>query len=524
MNHGSLGFIEDSGIYLPLDVINLLSIGKDGCLFGLFYPSPKGLKGYENVTQKLDFMLTPIEPRLWSRSARVVIHLAQKPGSLRKIIEYLTSENISVIHAEGSRSAHRYATWSLHIAFEDISLSLEYDFDEQVYKPILEKIERLRKGLFEHCKKALFHQRSNSNSLIPVEIWPNTALSYFHNFVQEQRSISDNSIYEPFELNLSTEGFFATEKMKIKSILVDYLDDINMNLLPSIIFAEFDNKFLNIRLALIPEPNLNRFFEIGVTYHRLGNSEPCVGIIAAILNCFPKEYNIWHSYNFTKSQSKSHKQGKLLFLVEDCSKGSLDFVKKAKSRLSEIEGYIINKRIIISSPKVIPLSRKRVKKLMEDSQKHVIDYKYDVFLSYCERDVELAIQLNKILVENKISSYMAKEKIHGGDKFSEKILEDLISSREVCVLCTDNSMNSKWVHTECGAALALKKTIIPVLYNFTHSDLPDYLRGFHFIAYEEFKQKYVIELENRKEEFEIDRFMNEFIDHNYSSQNLKSSL
>jgi hypothetical protein len=511
MNHGTLGFIDESRIHLPLDVINLLSIGKEGCLFGLFYPKPVDKIGYENISLDLDFMLTPIEPRLWSKSARVIIHLVQKPGSLKSVIEYFKTKNISVIHAESSRSAHRYATWSLHIAFEDLPLNMDYDADKQVYKPVIGKIKDLEKNLVKLCGDAVFHQRSFSKSLKPIEVWANNSLAYFHNFVREKRAeLGEESIYEPFEMSLSNGAFFKTKKKKIESILTEYLDKTKINILPSIVFAEFDSKSLNIRLALITNKNIKRFFEIGVSYERMGKSGPCLGLISAVLEHFPKEYSIWHSYNFTKSQSKIYKKGRLLFLVEDCSKKELldskDYVAKAQSELAKIEKINSIKHITFIKPQVIPLSHKRVKKIVADSQKKLSNYEYDVFLSYNKGDDHIAIKIHEELNSKGIKCFIAQEEVKTGENFGEKIIQKLINSREVCVLCTENSMKSHWVHTECGAALVLRKNIVPIRHNYESDNLPHYLRNFHSITFEEYKEKYIQQLLDRREDYELDQF------------------
>jgi len=221
MNHGGLGILDYEGIRLPQGMIDLLSIGNRGCLWGLFYPKPKDDKDYEGVSSDLDFMLTPIEPRLWKKSARIVLHLAQKPGTLKKVVEYFSSERISVIHAESSRSAHRYATWSMHIAFEDIPDDDFDDYDEinHVYASTIAKIEYLKANIDTACGTSLFKQRMERVSIQPFEIWPNNALAYFSDFIYRKRS-NRVKLYDPFMLEFSEKGYLKPANIrKIAEIL-----------------------------------------------------------------------------------------------------------------------------------------------------------------------------------------------------------------------------------------------------------------------------------------------------------------
>src|SRR4051812_934441 len=111
MNHAGLGFVSTEGIiYLPQDLLKPLSVGLGCTLFGIYYPCPQR-SGYEQLSIKYDFMLTPLPPKLWSKSARIILQLRQKPGSLKIVADFFKQKRISIVHAESSRSGHRYGTW-----------------------------------------------------------------------------------------------------------------------------------------------------------------------------------------------------------------------------------------------------------------------------------------------------------------------------------------------------------------------------------------------------------------------------
>jgi TIR domain len=101
---------------------------------------------------------------------------------------------------------------------------------------------------------------------------------------------------------------------------------------------------------------------------------------------------------------------------------------------------------------------------------------YDVFLSYSNRDKEPAARIyNKVLAAaGRI--FMAPKEISPGEDFGEMIRNALVHSREVWLLLSPDSIKSEWVISEWGAAWALEKKIVPILYRCDHGAMPDRLR------------------------------------------------
>lgn len=91
-----------------------------------------------------------------------------------------------------------------------------------------------------------------------------------------------------------------------------------------------------------------------------------------------------------------------------------------------------------------------------------------VFISYSSKDSSAAKNIAEMLRENGIEPWLAEDQILPGDRISEKIQKAIKGSEYFVVLLSQNSLKSKWVSTELGAALrkATGKTgsrIIPVI-------------------------------------------------------------
>jgi hypothetical protein len=124
-------------------------------------------------------------------------------------------------------------------------------------------------------------------------------------------------------------------------------------------------------------------------------------------------------------------------------------------------------------------------------------FERDVFLSYATADKEQAERIRATLESRGLSCFMASKDMIGGDNFSDRIRDALLSSREVCVVCSPTSVISEWVLTESGAAWALKKLIVPILHRIDVNLLPERLKPLHAIDMADI-DRYVSEVLNRR--------------------------
>lgn len=105
----------------------------------------------------------------------------------------------------------------------------------------------------------------------------------------------------------------------------------------------------------------------------------------------------------------------------------------------------------------------------------------DVFISYSEKDVQLAKWLYKLCQNFGINAFLAPISLQPGNKWKQEILSNLRESKWFFFLATNNSINSAAVMHEIGGALILNKNIIPILYEIDFPDLPDWIKEYQGI-------------------------------------------
>ena len=105
----------------------------------------------------------------------------------------------------------------------------------------------------------------------------------------------------------------------------------------------------------------------------------------------------------------------------------------------------------------------------------------DVFISYSEKDVELAKWLYKSCQNFNISAFLASISLQPGIKWKQEILHNLKESKWFFFLATSNSIHSDAVKHEIGGALTLNKNIVPILYGIDFNELPEWIKEYQGI-------------------------------------------
>lgn len=129
-----------------------------------------------------------------------------------------------------------------------------------------------------------------------------------------------------------------------------------------------------------------------------------------------------------------------------------------------------------------------------------VNIKWDIFLSYAERDSLVADQLYQKIIGADLTCFMAKKDLRGkgGVDFSDYIRDSILSSREMVLLCSPNSIHSEWVLSEWSAAWVLSKTITPIVYQLAPNDLPSRLSKLQCIDVHDFDE-FINEASTRKQ-------------------------
>lgn len=492
MNHGSLGFFNEEGqLSLNQQISDSLCLGNKSKLYGIFYPCPPPSVNpvYAKVSLKFDFMLTPIPFRYWPVSAKLHIHLLQHEASLNKICEYFQQRGISIIHGESTRSAYRYATWSLHIAFENLINSNELIYNKKMhcYGPTQIMLDKLIKDIKEddELNKYLFRP----DSFDVIEGVANSPLACFADFTNNNTLPSDEKqIVKAFDLTLNDKNkqpFFSGDTQY--QYVISHLKSKYPDIFPAVTFAELHQRALNIRCVVIPRSESKRFFRMGIEYKRIGGNDSCVGIIHSITSKM-ENYNIWQSFNYTIDSSLNYDKGHLVFLLENNS----HFGKKkqdGRSKNSYLEEAGVDFQKITKEPEfdnitfdhltIVPLPDPLAIKSTFEVTKEERDrkqYKYDLFISYSHHDESFVKNiLAEVLGNYGLELHLDKDVFKFGDDIDTTLLSNILNSREMCVVVSKDSINSEWVTTEWGAAWVLNKTLVPIVLK-KDFDIPERLK------------------------------------------------
>jgi hypothetical protein len=101
---------------------------------------------------------------------------------------------------------------------------------------------------------------------------------------------------------------------------------------------------------------------------------------------------------------------------------------------------------------------------------------YDVFLSYASQEAKEARTIYNFIVAAGGKAFLSEKHLKAGEDFAEAIRTALNSSTELWLLLSPNSLKSEWVISEWGAAWALGKPIVPILFQCNAAQAPDRIR------------------------------------------------
>lgn len=108
---------------------------------------------------------------------------------------------------------------------------------------------------------------------------------------------------------------------------------------------------------------------------------------------------------------------------------------------------------------------------------------YQIFLSHGRGDQDWVNEFARTLRESGIDGvFDAASDIAPGDDWRERIEEALRDSRMLVLILDEESARSPWIQLEVGAAVADRKTIIPVVHDHIEpAHLPPLLRRFQVL-------------------------------------------
>jgi len=117
-----------------------------------------------------------------------------------------------------------------------------------------------------------------------------------------------------------------------------------------------------------------------------------------------------------------------------------------------------------------------------------------IFLSYVGADRAYARKLRSLLSQRPNLRIFTTETLSAGEDWESKLKDELSQSDIFIVLLSSNSIDSKWVLHELGAAWALNKPIIPVaIHPEVFSRIPVALRELQLVEIKDLENPEVID-------------------------------
>mgnify|MGYP000975971531 CR=1 FL=1 len=108
--------------------------------------------------------------------------------------------------------------------------------------------------------------------------------------------------------------------------------------------------------------------------------------------------------------------------------------------------------------------------------------KYDVFISHASKDRDWVKNLVAALSDRGLCVWYDETNIKFGDSILRGIEEGLRESKYIVILLTPDTVSSNWAAAELGAALAMKKVLIPIVSeDMQLKDLPGPVRSRRFL-------------------------------------------
>ena len=584
MIHGGLSYIDDDGsIAFPPELIEHALVQRGGSMYGVYYPRPHPQTialmqregEYKDVRMQHDLILTPIPVRRWPQSARITLFIRHQPEKIREVSRFLAERGVSIVQSESVRAAYRYEVWSFYVVIDEKEPSYretrtDFQINGKYYKDTKTRLDEILKELRQRFgpdgDNVLFYDDKDDDLKREkaVEGRISTALHYFHyistlgwrkrgvqlpnaspwwvyrffEFRYAGAGVMKPVPPEPFPTILKAEGHRTKKEPYEEAVL----GTEPMQLLPSVAYASLDTRYLHLRVAVIPEHLRKQFFELSISYRRIGRPENSRGLVHFVTERLPAHYNIWNSIHRTLQSSVESETGQIVMLIEDQGAYSKDArtglhrdestcVCCAEAWVRDLEGQHQLPGLGISGesiqgdadsskgtpsrdepapradapppppegsgprpeersrrgaliefdkPIVRAVTKRRVRRKLEFQRAERGGPQ--VFLSYSEKDVKMATQVQKALEDAGLEVYFASREKEGGAEFSDEIRSRILSCRELWLVCTKHSLKSEWVQTEWGAAWVLEKRIVPIVNtDMDPKDLPERLLRRHLV-------------------------------------------
>jgi len=472
--------------------------------WGILYPRSHRPPS-EGRGPRFDFVISPTPFRLWPLTGRLIVNVNHRRGAFKRIADVLARQSANILVSEGARSGHRYATWNLIIACDDMESEglTGYTPELKGYPAVNKRLKRIKTALERECRDVLYVENSKDPSLKDsVRVVPHHSMAYFHHLCHQRREtpefsgIPNEIFYKPFQLSCSDGVTLKPENTGFGEI-VQYIDANIKRIIPSHAFISSSSFDMNMRVVIVPQEREKRFFGATVRFDRLGHPPSSRGFIDQVLGSMQKDFNIWGLSNVTYLDSREQEAGITSVIAYDKTD------KGGSRTLQERESIIRDRLNMATVSKSLPSIRNVVvdcypldalqtsasRQPLGPTLPARLSKKFDIFFSYCRENKTEALKLAGILKRRQLRVFLDEKSVPYGGDFGEEIVKSLRNSKEFMILCTKASLESDWVKREVGAAWGLDLTIIPITLNLESKDLPAWLNTKQACPYAEAVEK-----------------------------------
>ena len=105
----------------------------------------------------------------------------------------------------------------------------------------------------------------------------------------------------------------------------------------------------------------------------------------------------------------------------------------------------------------------------------------DIFISHFKDDSQFAEFLQRHMMQEGLSVYLASVSMEPGERWMPAIMENLRTSTWVLCLASRAACTSPWVMQEMGVAIGTNKKLIPIVWDQIPDNLPGWMRQYQAI-------------------------------------------
>ncbi|MDY7091803.1 MAG: hypothetical protein SX243_02410 [Acidobacteriota bacterium] len=369
MIYGDLIKIQGNQLLIEDYLLRPLGIETGGQVYCLYYPPRRDesgdiLEDYKTFPNRHDIIVSPFRTELWPYLVRFNVNMSHRPGSLQRITEILTSEDVgmNILTTNVVRSGHRSALWNIILDCQKVRETADAS---------LKTAESRSREAADYAKNRILvanHEARNKFLFPPDRDHPDLKrVSYRHlrdyyrykTYTREIQEFDEwGHANSPEERERRARDKFIEGECVARGISITKTSlwrDIVLNICGAPCYnetiyalASIDIHSHILRISILPPGQLHRFRGVQFSYTFVNEPEGAHttrGLLHDITKCFG-EIDIWRVGNTTKIHSDEQEHGFMNFFLEAPEDSSHE---ESSKRFKELADCLERER---SNPKV----------------------------------------------------------------------------------------------------------------------------------------------------------------------------